>query len=363
MIDKYIEKVMYSKEFSPFGVKEKVFFYREMAFLLDGGVSIVDALEIIQTSQSHSTLQYITESLTRDLNQGISLASSMQNMSEYFSDSDINIIKSGESMGQMTTVLKYLANEYEFLQRIRNKYISAITYPALLFVICTIAIYALFTGILPGIFDMVKQFEGVEIPATTQFLMNTTTFMQNNSTSIVAGFLLLIAMIFVMNTTESGKRKGDVLMFNLPIVGPLSKQYNLIKFLRYMRLLIYSGLQYIEVFEFLKDIMSHTLYKEAINDVIQNMQSGMPIAATLAKYSNFIPIDVIVLLRVGEETATFDKALENAILMYEDEFQKSLDGLSKLLEPILIVLVGGVIAVTAISVFGVIGNLLGSLQS
>jgi type IV pilus assembly protein PilC len=85
--------------------------------------------------------------------------------------------------------------------------------------------------------------------------------------------------------------------------------------------------------------MGNSQYKDAIQDVIDGIQVGQPIAGTLLKHSAFIPMDVIMLLRVGEETASFDRALENAIRMYEDEFQKSLDGLSKLLEPILIVFV------------------------
>lgn len=107
--------------------------------------------------------------------------------------------------------------------------------------------------------------------------------------------------------------------------------------------------------------MQHHQYKVAIQDV-DNIQIWNPIAATLMQYSSFIPMDVIMLLRVGEETATFDTALGNAIRIYEDEFQKSVEWLSKLLEPILIVFVWWIIALIAVSVFGIIGNLLGSLQ-
>jgi type IV pilus assembly protein PilC len=85
--------------------------------------------------------------------------------------------------------------------------------------------------------------------------------------------------------------------------------------------------------------MGNYQYKDAIQDVIDGIQIGKPIAATLMMHSDFIPMDVIMLLRVGEETASFDRALDNAIRMYEDEFQKSIDGLSKLMEPVLIVFV------------------------
>lgn len=363
MIDSLIERVLYARELSPFGIKDKVFFYREMSFLLEWGVSEVNALHIIKTTSEKSSMQFITESLMSSLNQWESFAASMMKMPVYFPDSDIYIIKSWEALGQLTLVLKYLANEYEFLSSMKSKYISALMYPVLLFVVSCIAIYALFTTILPGIFDMITQFEWVEIPTVTQYMMNITTFLQLHGSSLLIGILVLVFWVSILVSTQDGRRYADMMSFKVPIVGTLIKQYNLITFLRYMKLLIYSGMQYVDVFWFLKDIMANYQYKDAIQQVIEGIQVGNPIAATLLQYTSFIPMDVVMLLRVGEETASFDKALENATRMYEDEFQKSLDGLSKLLEPILIVFMGWIIAMIAISVFWVIGNLLWSLQA
>lgn len=363
MIDSFIERVLYARELSPFTTKDKVFFYRELAFLLEWWVSEVVALDIVKKTSEKTSLQYISESLMKDLNQGESFAAGMMRLPTYFPESDVYIVKSWEALWQLTLVLKYLANEYEFLSSMRNKYISAVMYPVLLFVVSCIAIYALFTTILPWIFDMVKQFEWVEIPATTQFLMQITWFLSLHGSSILISLAILIFWWSILFSTEDGKRYLDTLSFQLPIIGTLTKQYSLITFLRYMKLLIYSGMQYVDVFWFLKDIMGNSQYKDAIQDVIDGIQVGQPIAGTLLKHSAFIPMDVIMLLRVGEETASFDRALENAIRMYEDEFQKSLDGLSKLLEPILIVFVWWIIAMIAVSVFWVIGNLLWSLQA
>ena len=126
---------------------------------------------------------------------------------------------------------------------------------------------------------------------------------------------------------------------------------------------MYSGMNYLDVFVYLRDIMQNTAYKEPLNLVIERIQTGWTIGSALEGYVEFIPKDVIALIKVGEETAALEKSIENAVLMYEDEFQKLLDGVSKIIEPVLIVFVGSIIATTAISVFGIIGSMLESLQT
>jgi type IV pilus assembly protein PilC len=123
-----------------------------------------------------------------------------------------------------------------------------------------------------------------------------------------------------------------------------------------------AGMNFLDVFIFLREIMSNLSYKEAIDDIIGAINRGETIGGTLENYTHFIAKDVVALLKVGEETASFETALTNAIRMYEEEFNKVLDGLSKVIEPVLIVFIGGIIAMVALSVFGIIGSLLDSIQ-
>lgn len=123
-----------------------------------------------------------------------------------------------------------------------------------------------------------------------------------------------------------------------------------------------AGMNFLEVFEFLRDIMGNLSYKYMIDDIIRAINRWETIGWTLEKYTNFIEKDVVALLKVWEETASFESALSNAIAMYEDEFQKMLDGLSKVIEPVLIVFIWVIIAMVAMSVFGIIWSLLESMS-
>ena len=133
--------------------------------------------------------------------------------------------------------------------------------------------------------------------------------------------------------------------------------------MRYMKLLMSAGMNFVQVFEFLKDIMPNLSYKQMLDDIIAGINRWETIGSVMENYDDIINKDVIALLKVGEETASFEAALTNAIAMYTEEFNKLLDGLSKVIEPILIVFMGWIVSVVALSVFGMIGSLLDGVQT
>jgi len=212
-------------------------------------------------------------------------------------------------------------------------------YPSLLFSVAILAVFLLFTKILPGIFDMIASFPNVTIPPMTKFLIGVTNILSNNIGSIFIRLIILTMFCVVVFSSQEGKRILDKSIYRLPLLGKLSRYYDMIKFMRYMRLLMQSGMNFLEVFLFLRDIMSNLSYKVMIDDVIAAINRGDTVGSVLNQYSEFISKDVVALLKVGEETASFESALANAIGMYEEEFNKLLDGLSKVIEPVLIVFI------------------------
>ncbi len=363
MVDKYVDKFLRERELWYFSIKEKVFLYRELAYLIEWWVAIADAVLVVKWGTDKWAIKKICEVMYDALNEWETLSYSMTQLPSYFNDGDVNIVKSGEESGEMTKVLKYLAEEYEFLNKIRSKYIGAMIYPTLLFSVAILAVFLLFTQILPGIFDMIEWFPWVKIPAMTQFLITVTDVLSNNVSSIVVWVCILWLLWFIIFSSEEGQRFKDNYIFQLPLVGKLTKYYSLIKFMRYMRLLMEAWMNFLEVFIFLRDIMSNLSYKTMIDDIITGINKGETIWSVFENYTDLISRDVVALLKVGEETASFESALSNAIAMYEDEFNKMLDGLSKIIEPVLIVFIGWIIAMVAMSVFWVIWSLLDGVQT
>lgn len=363
IIDKYVDKFFRERELWYFSIKEKVFLYRELAYLIEWWVAIADAVLVIKWWTGKGSIKKICEVMFNALNEWETLSFAMKQLPSYFNDGDVNIIKSGEESWEMTKVLKYLAEEYEFLAQIKSKYIGAMIYPGLLFSVAILAVFMLFTQILPGIFDMVASFPWAKLPAITQFLIKVTTFMSTNTISIIIWTFIIWLLLFIVFSSEEGQRFKDNYIFHMPLVGKLSQYYSLIKFMRYMRLLMEAGMNFLEVFMFLRDIMENLSYKAMIDDIINGINKGDTIWSVFENYTDIMSRDVVALLKVWEETASFESALTNAIAMYEDEFNKMLEWLSKVIEPILVVFIGWIIAMVAMSVFWVIGSLLDGVQA
>ena len=362
-IDPHIDKFLRQREEGYFSIKDKVFLYRELSYLIEWGVAIARSVLIVEDSSEKWSIKKIARDMYSALNEWESLSFAMAGLPNYFNEWDVNIIRSWEESWELTRVLKYLAEEYEFLNSIKSKYIGAMIYPTLLFSVAILAVFLLFTQILPWIFDMVTQFGDVKLPPTTQFLIWVTDFLTWNTTTIIAVVVFgwFAAMTFF--STSIGKQLLDKYIFHLPLIGKVTQYYDLVKFMRYMRLLLEAWMNFLEVFEFLKTIMTNSSYKTAIEDVIDSINKWETIGWTLEKYTDFIAKDVVALLKVWEETASFESSLSNAIAMYEDEFNKVLDGLSKVIEPVLIVFIWWIVAMVALSVFWVIGTLLESVQT
>lgn len=362
-VDREIDKYLKQKELWYFSIKEKIFLFRELAYLIEWGVAIWDATLIVKGSTDQWSVRKICDEMYISLNKWETLSFAMSGLPQYFNAGDTNIIKSWEESWEMTHVLKYLAEEYEFMHKIKAKYIWAMVYPILLFSIAILAVAMLFTKILPGIFDMVSGFWNVKLPATTRFLIAVTDFMTTNATNLIVGIGLWWFAISMFFSTEQGKQFLDKYIFDLPLIWKVTKYYDMLKFMRYMRLLMQSWMNFLEVFLFLKDIMGNVSYKIMIEDIIAAINRWETIGTTLEKYTDVIARDVVALLKVGEETASFEKTLDNAIRMYEDEFNKVIDGVSKVIEPVLIVFIGLIVAMVALSVFGIIWTLLDSVWS
>lgn len=362
-VDQYVDRFLRERELWYFSIKEKVFLFRELAYLIEWWVAIADSVIIMKWSTDKWSVQKICDDMFNALNNWETLSYAMSGLPMYFNDGDVNIVKSWEESWEMTHVLKYLAEEYEFMYKIKSKYQSAMIYPGVLFSVTILAVYMLFTKILPGIFDMVAWFQNVKLPPTTQFLIVMTDFLTTNSTNIIIFIVLFSLATWTFFSTEWWKQRLDKHIFHLPLLWKVTRYYDMIRFMRYMRLLMQSWMNFLEVFIFLKEIMSNISYKIMIDDIIAAINRWETIWSTLEKYTDFLSRDVVALLKVGEETASFDKTLNNAIRMYEDEFDKVIDGVSKVIEPVLIIFMGLIVSVVALSVFGIIGTLLDSVWS
>lgn len=359
MLDELISKYLNNRDISNFSVKDKIFLFKELAYLLDGWVSVVLAIQTIGDTSPNYAVKQVSSKLYDGLKAGESLSVGMMKHPLYFDDSDVNIIRSGESSGELVNTLRFLSDEYEFLHTIKWKYTSAMIYPVILLSLSLIAVFFLFIFVLPQIFDLVKDFD-VEIPRYTEFIMNTTNFITSNIQLIIVFFIILVIFWILFFSTEYGRKKWYEFALDAPWFGKMVKYYHMIRFFRYMRLLLQSGMNYVDVLQFLKTIISVPQYQDMINDVLIGVKKWETMVQNMSFHLNIIPADSLLLLKVGETTANLPASLNNIVTLYQQDLEKWLNDLGKVIEPILIIFVWFIIMMVVVSVFGMIGAVMDS---
>jgi len=359
--DKLVIKLLENLNKGTFWLKDKIFFLKELAYLLKWWVSIVEAIQIIKDSTDNPKIKELCEQIYEYLKKWERFSRIIIRLRKYFNEGDAAVIRAWEDSGELVRVLEYLANQYEFLNETRKKYFWAILYPILLFVISILAIIIILTYVIPNLLSIVADFNA-DLPLATKLLLMVSSFLENNLVNIIIFLFFLIFGFSIFLTFEEWKRFKDTMIFKLPIFWKLTKYYYLIKFLRYMKLLIYSWMSYVDVFRNLRQIIWNWVYDQMLIDAIEAIRKWESPFKVMENYSLIIPKDTVAILLVWEKTASITESVDSALSLYEIEFNTKINSLSKLLEPVLIVIVGWIVAWIALSVFGIIGSILDSLQ-
>ncbi|MFA7717393.1 MAG: type II secretion system F family protein [Candidatus Absconditabacterales bacterium] len=353
-IDKVIVSALQSVDKKSFGTKDKILFFRELSYLLNGGVSFMDAMDLIATSSKSYAIKEIAGTISTFIHQGKSLSYALNRLPDYFDQGDYSIVKAGEASGTLSVVLQSLAQEYTYVNDIRNKYIGALTYPAILVIVAIVAMFALFLLVLPNIFTIADTFQAVKLPWVTQMLRDVSLFFQHQR-KLLLGLLIGLGLLGgIFFSTESGKKHWFSFLFGIPLIGKMTKVFYLVRWCRYMKLLLNSGLSYIQTFQLLRDILHISVYQVMIQRIITNLTQGNSIYTSLKDETYLIPADVAVMIKVGEQTANLSNALDNVLYMYEGDLNNMISRLAKVIEPIMLVFIGGIILIIALGVFGLI---------
>ncbi len=359
--DKFILKLVEQLDTSKFSLKDKIFFLKELAYLLKWWVSIVEAVNIIKDSTDNKAVKSVCQQLYDHLKRWETLSRALVRLNQYFNETDVAVIRAWEQSWELVNVLQYLSSQYEFLNETRKKYFGAMLYPVLLFFLAIIAIVIILIYVIPNLLWLVQDF-WAELPLSTRLLLAVSVFLKENIFNIFIAIFLIIFWFSLIFSTEEWQKWRDKMIFKLPIFWILTRYYYIIKFLRYMKLLIYSWLPFVDVFLALKRIMNNKIYDKMLDEVVSAIRKWESPFEVMENYSLIIPKDVVAILKVWEQTASIKESAENAVKLYEVEFNTKINNFSKLVEPILIVFVWWIVAWIALSIFGIIWTILDSIN-
>ena len=327
---------------SKISVKEKALFANKLSALVDAGVPIMRSLDLMHRQQKSALFRRALTAMTAEVNQGSSLGSAMRRWPKVFDNLSIAMVEAGEAGGVLDETLKRLAKLLEENARLQNQLKAAMGYPITVLVIAILVFLGMTIFLIPTFAEIFDQL-GAELPVFTQMMINLSKLLRSTfSIFLVGGIILAIYAFTRYYATPVGRRQVDGIFLKLPLFGDLLQKTASAQFCRTMSSLSKAGVPIMMSLEILHDTTNNAVVGDAIRNSRNDISEGVPLSTALALKRVF-PEMMVSMLAIGEETGEMDTMLSKVADFYEDEVSTAVKTLTSLIEPVMIVLVGGIV--------------------
>jgi type IV pilus assembly protein PilC len=343
-----------------FGGKKKItgqdiaIFSRQMATMMTAGVPLVQSFEIVGRGHENPSMQELILNIKGDVEGGTNFADALAKHPLHFDDLFVNLVRAGEQSGALETLLNEIATYKEKTEAIKAKVKKALMYPASVIVIAFIVSAILLIFVVPQ-FQTLFQGFGADLPAFTLFVIHLSEFLQAWWWAVFGG-IGLIAFAYVQTFKRSAKfRRGvDLFMLKIPVVGDLLSKSAIARFSRTLATMFSAGVPLVEAMESVAGATGNALYSEAVLKMRDDAATGTQLQQSM-RTTNVFPNMVVQMVAIGEESGSLDSMLSKVADFYEQEVDNLVDGLSSLLEPLIMavlgVLVGGLVVAMYLPIF------------
>ena len=326
----------------PPGVKEKAVWASKLAALVDAGVPIVRSLDLMSTQQKLPMFKKALIAVGMEVNQGTAMGAAMRQWPKVFDQLTVAMVEAGEAGGVLDESLKRLAKLLEDNARLQNQIKGALGYPVAVLVIAILVFLGMTIFLIPtfaGIFEDL----GAELPVFTQLMVDLSKLLRSSAALVFAGALLVAVWLFNRYyATDKGRRVVDRLMLKVPLFGDLIMKTATAQFCRIFSSLTRAGVPILMALEISSETAGNSIISDAILDSRALVQEGVLLSTALTR-QKVLPDMALSMLSIGEETGEMDQMLSKVADFYEDEVSTSVKALTSMLEPAMIVVVGGIV--------------------
>jgi type IV pilus assembly protein PilC len=329
--------------------KDIVVFTRQFSTMIDAGLPLVQGLTILAEQMENRTFRGILKEITRDVEGGSTLAEALKKHPKVFDALFVNLIAAGEVGGILDTIMRRLADYIEKSEALKKRIKGAMTYPAVVVAIAILVIAVILIFVIPVFEEMFASF-GAALPAPTQLVVNMSRFMKGNIHWVI---LALIAFVFVFKkyrNSTGGRKTTDSIALKLPVFGDLLKKTAIARFSRTLGTMIQSGVPILDSLEIVAKTSGNVILEEIIYEVRASIAEGQTIADPLSE-TDIFPGMVVQMISVGEATGALDTMLSKIADFYDDEVDTAVDALTSMLEPLLMLFLGGSIGGLVIAMY------------
>jgi type IV pilus assembly protein PilC len=338
--------------------KDLVVFTRQLSTMISAGVPLTRALATLQDQTNNKKFKTVIGEITKDVEGGGALADSFAKQPDVFSDVYVSMVAAGEAGGILDEILKRLAAQVEKEASIKKKIKSAMAYPTVILSITVIAFFGIMMVVIPKLGAILKDLGGedAELPVYTQAMLGVSDFIRGNVLLIVAVSAIGIFLLRRYIRTPKGKYQFHSLLLRLPVLKTVVLKIAIARFARTFASLMSSGVTVLDALHVTGGAIGNKVIEEELKAAAKAVKNGQQLSQPLAASKHFPPI-VAQMLAVGEETGQIDTILVKVADFYEEEVDATIDGISSLIEPLMIIVLGSMVGMIAASVMGPIASL------
>jgi len=329
--------------------KDIVVFTRQFSTMIDAGLPLVQGLTILAEQMENKTFRVILKEITKDVEGGSTLAEALKKHPKVFDSLFVNLVAAGEVGGILDTIMRRLADYIEKSEALKKRIKGAMTYPAVVVAIAILVIAVILIFVIPVFEEMFESF-GAALPAPTQLVVNMSRFMKGNIHWVIVALVALVFVFKKYRNTKGGRKTTDAIALKLPVFGDLLKKTAIARFSRTLGTMIQSGVPILDSLEIVAKTSGNVVLEEIIFEVRSSIAEGQTIADPLSE-TDIFPGMVVQMISVGEATGALDTMLNKIADFYDDEVDTAVDALTSMLEPLLMLFLGGAVGGLVIAMY------------
>ncbi len=330
--------------------KEILIVTKQLSIMLASGLPLDQSLNIIAEQTTNKRMGEIVYDIKNEIEGGSTLANALKKHKEAFSDMYVNMVNSGEKTGNLDGVLKRLTDMMEKSIALKRKIRGAMIYPTIVSIVAVGVITLILTFVIPTFAQMYSS-SGMQLPLPTLIVISISLFLKANIVYMLIGLIVLIITIRIAyKKSYKFHRFADKLMINLPIIGILARKGSIANFATILASLSSSGIDILEALDIAAKTSGNLIIEETLMEVKNMVERGENLSDSMAASGEF-PDMVIQMVSVGEETGTLDEMLQKVYLYYEEEIDNTVKNLTTMIEPVIIVVLGGIIGFLVVAMY------------
>lgn len=330
--------------------KSLVVFTRQFATMIDAGLPLVQGLDILAAQNDDPVMQKVLFQVKSDVESGSTFASALEKHKNCFDDLYVSLVSAGELGGILDTILERLASYIEKSNALKKRVKSAMAYPVTILCISIVVISVLMWYVIPAFAKMFKSMSGAALPGPTQIVMSLSAGFIEYKVFIILGIIGLVVLWKTLRKMEKTRFIIDVVLLKVPIIGDLIRKTAVARFTRTLGTMISSGIPILQGLDVVRKTAGNLVIERGIENVKNKISEGKSMAEPLMATGVF-PAMVVQMIAVGESTGALDAMLGKIADFYEEEVDSAVDAMTSMIEPLMMVFLGGIIGFVLIAMY------------